>query len=312
MGDNSRFINSLRHILALSLALYLLLGGAYLTLVRQNRARSYNRGVAAIAQAQQFWLEANKDIEMLRTVLANENSNKPFTDNYFIIKALEAVHSKPHKQLLLNDGTSVSVYLRTYFRTSDVNLIAFPGTSRLLVTDKDLLPVNIEVLVAQQDMLLADFLAQTKSQGWALDPLEREKRLNTMPGAISWLLVVNAPGGYEHIITWLSQLLILLSALILLLVPAYVWHDARGRYRRELFWTILAASTNLIGLLIYLLIGRVVATACPECKQAVQDQHKFCPYCRTQIKVECLNCGEPLNKQWRFCAKCGVKPSQSV
>ena len=189
-------------------------------------------------------------------------------------------------------------------------MMPITGNTNLLTIDKDpWLPTTVEVIVAEQDMMLSDFIANGVKPAWALDPLELETSLNSNPGVISWSLMLSAPGGYERALFRVTQLLLMLSSFLILFVPAYVWQDARGRYRGAPLWTAAVALTNIVGLLAYLLFGRVTATSCYECGQAVNDQQKFCPYCRVHLKAECLNCGQPLGRNWRYCAICGTKPN---
>jgi membrane protease subunit (stomatin/prohibitin family) len=46
---------------------------------------------------------------------------------------------------------------------------------------------------------------------------------------------------------------------------------------------------------------------CPDCKQAIPDDSRFCPYCGHQLLVlqKCPSCGKNLPAQARFCSACG-------
>ncbi|MEW6733476.1 MAG: zinc ribbon domain-containing protein [Acidobacteriota bacterium] len=311
MTENSAFLVLIRRLLTAALIIALLLLYIYLGLARYNRANSYQRGLAAIEQAREFWPMLVADIETLRSNIAAEYTNKDASllDNQRFINALDLLTIKQRERIVLAAGVKVSVYARVYVRTKNVYLIPIPGNTNPLNNDVGSWPAaTAEVVAAQQDMLLSDFIASDVEPVWMLDPLEREARLNTNPGVISWALLVNAPGGYEQALAWVSQLLLMLCSFLLLFVPAYVWHDARGRYRWALLWTTTVALTNVCGLLAYLLFGRIPAATCQECRQAVNSQQKFCPYCRTSLKSECNNCGKPMEQQWRYCAGCGTKP----
>jgi membrane protease subunit (stomatin/prohibitin family) len=49
------------------------------------------------------------------------------------------------------------------------------------------------------------------------------------------------------------------------------------------------------------------ASECPECKQAVGADAKFCPHCGHQQVVfdQCARCGKNLTPNARFCSRCG-------
>lgn len=46
---------------------------------------------------------------------------------------------------------------------------------------------------------------------------------------------------------------------------------------------------------------------CPDCRQSIPDDSRFCPYCGHQILVlqKCPSCGKNLPAQARFCSACG-------
>lgn len=49
------------------------------------------------------------------------------------------------------------------------------------------------------------------------------------------------------------------------------------------------------------------AVACPDCRQNIPTDAKFCPYCGHQILVfqQCLQCGKNLPANAKFCLQCG-------
>jgi hypothetical protein len=290
---------------------FLFLLCAYLFLIRQNRAASYKRGIAAIDKALEFWPSLVADIETMRNRIVEEfgQENPSPLRKQKLINALDLMTVKQRERIVLASGVKVSVYAKISVYSNKPHMMPMPGNNYPSKSPKDIwLPSTVEVIAAEQDMLLADFIAKSGRPVWALDSIEVESRLTSNPGVISWTLLVNAPGGYERSISWVSQLLLMQTSLLLLLVPAYVRQDARGRYRRAILWTAIAAATNIIGLLAYLLIGRVADTTCFECGQPTNEDQKFCPYCKTLLKTECLNCGQALSRNWRFCVACGAKP----
>ncbi|RMG67990.1 MAG: SPFH domain-containing protein [Nitrospirae bacterium] len=55
------------------------------------------------------------------------------------------------------------------------------------------------------------------------------------------------------------------------------------------------------------------AQSCPECKNPVPADAKFCPYCGHQIVVfqQCPKCGKNLPPHARFCIRCGTELSKA-
>ncbi|MEN6466034.1 MAG: SPFH domain-containing protein [Syntrophaceae bacterium] len=49
------------------------------------------------------------------------------------------------------------------------------------------------------------------------------------------------------------------------------------------------------------------AASCPDCRQSVPDESRFCPYCGHQIVVfqKCPECGKNLPPKAKFCSACG-------
>jgi len=310
MIKDSAFLVFLRRTLTILLILLLGLLFTYLTLARINKAESYKKGMAAINQSLEFWPKILSQLEALRGTIPISSNQDTLLNNLRFVNLLDSLAAKQKEKILVS-GTKVPVYVRFYLHTTNAHIVPLPGNISTPKQDKDLwLPTTVEVIAAQQDILLADFIDKKSQPTWAIDPLELETRLNNNPGVLSCILVINAPGGQEQTLSWIYQILLMVVSLLIFFVPTYVWYDSRGRYRNVVLWTTLVTVTNIAGLLIYLLAGRVLATSCPECNQAVSEDQKFCPFCRVPLKTECIHCGQPFGSNWQFCASCGHKPTK--
>ncbi|HLZ26487.1 MAG TPA: zinc ribbon domain-containing protein [Chloroflexota bacterium] len=91
--------------------------------------------------------------------------------------------------------------------------------------------------------------------------------------------------------------------------------------------TLLVAVFSLPGLLIYVVLrppktlaqlyedsleeeaflqGIQVHNSCPVCKQRVEPDFIFCPWCQTRLKRTCARCERPLVLRWKMCPFCGT------
>lgn len=90
--------------------------------------------------------------------------------------------------------------------------------------------------------------------------------------------------------------------------------------------TLLVAVFSFPGLLIYVILrppktlaqlyeesleeeaflqGIQVHNSCPVCKQRVEGDFIFCPWCQTRLKRTCAQCDRPLMLRWKMCPFCG-------
>lgn len=310
MTEDSAFLVLLRRTLITLLILLIVCLCSYLLLIRFNKAQSYKRGMASINQTLELWPGVLAQLDTLRgTIKPDSNSNSLLNDQRFST-LLDSIAVKQRERIVVS-GVKVPIYVKFYLHTSNLHIVPLPGNISSEKQEKDSwLPTTVEVIAAQQDILLADFVDQNSQPTWAIDPLELENKINNSPGVLSWVLAINAPGGYEQALHLVYQALLMIISFLVFFVPTYVWYDSKGRYKFATRWTMLVGMTNLAGLLLYLLVGRVLATTCPECHQAVNEKQKFCPYCKVSLKTECRHCGQAFGRNWQFCASCGHKPER--
>jgi hypothetical protein len=125
----------------------------------------------------------------------------------------------------------------------------------------------------------------------------------------------------------------IIAAYLVALWIASVWwtfRDIRAR-TTDIFLqvaaTLLVAVFSFPGLLIYVILrppktlaqlyedsleeeaflqGIQVHNSCPVCKQRVEPDFIFCPWCQTRLKRTCLRCERPLVLRWKMCPFCGI------
>ncbi len=125
----------------------------------------------------------------------------------------------------------------------------------------------------------------------------------------------------------------IIAAYLVALWIASVWwtfRDIRAR-TTDIFLqvsaTLLVAVFSFPGLLIYVILrppktlaqlyedsleeeaflqGIQVHNSCPVCKQRVEPEFIFCPWCQTRLKRTCLRCERPLTLRWKMCPYCGT------
>jgi RNA polymerase subunit RPABC4/transcription elongation factor Spt4 len=104
-----------------------------------------------------------------------------------------------------------------------------------------------------------------------------------------------------------SMIMILLYWLLL---PVWVFLDARRRQTQPLPWALLVLLTNVVGLIVYWIVqtqnGRAApAPACPACGKAVKKGYPYCPWCAAPLVKACRECGKTLEPGWKACPWCG-------
>lgn len=122
-------------------------------------------------------------------------------------------------------------------------------------------------------------------------------------------------------------LLVIVPVIIWVAVSLWVWRDISSRTKNIIaiiFCFLLVLCLPLLGLIIYLLVrphstlqeessmqlfhASVLdhdITSCPECKNLVRKEYKFCPHCSASLKKKCPNCNAEVNPVWNHCVACG-------
>jgi Double zinc ribbon len=140
----------------------------------------------------------------------------------------------------------------------------------------------------------------------------------------------------QELIVQLERILRIIVACVVAfwvaLTIACVWwtfRDIRSRTTDiflQLAATLLVAVFSFPGLLIYAIVrptktlaqlyqesleeeaflqGIQVHNSCPVCKQRVEQDFIFCPWCQTRLKRTCARCDRPLLLRWKMCPFCG-------
>lgn len=48
----------------------------------------------------------------------------------------------------------------------------------------------------------------------------------------------------------------------------------------------------------------ILSEKCFECKKPISKDFKFCPSCKTQVKIECVKCKSLISPKWKNCPYC--------
>jgi len=103
---------------------------------------------------------------------------------------------------------------------------------------------------------------------------------------------------------------------VFLFVLGYVYRDARRRNMNAPLWTllvlVLAPSSLIIGLVIYLLVRDPLPYPCPRCGALVGPRFNFCSSCKCNLHPSCPNCKQEIAETDRFCPNCAyeLKPAE--
>jgi ABC-type Fe3+ transport system permease subunit len=128
----------------------------------------------------------------------------------------------------------------------------------------------------------------------------------------------NAAAATLAMIGIVTGMAIMISAFLFML--GYVYRDARRRNMNATLWTllvlVLAPSSLIIGLVIYLLVREPLPYPCPRCGALVGPRFNFCSNCKCNLHPSCPNCKQEIAETDKFCPNCayelGRKPEEST
>lgn len=114
----------------------------------------------------------------------------------------------------------------------------------------------------------------------------------------------------------LRQFLALLTGTVLalyFLLIGYVNQDAKRRDMGQLLWTLLVIfMPNGIGFLAYFLLRKPLVQTCSRCGERVEKDFHFCAKCGCSLTPSCSQCGQTVSPEYVCCPYCGkVRAAQN-
>ena len=113
------------------------------------------------------------------------------------------------------------------------------------------------------------------------------------------------PGGMTALKAT-AALAMLFFCVYWVLIALWMYRDAAKCRLSPLYWGLIGLFTNLIGLIVYKIYKRSMAT-CPTCGAAQSADHLYCSVCGTQLGTRCESCGCKIGPKDSFCHHCGSK-----
>ena len=95
-----------------------------------------------------------------------------------------------------------------------------------------------------------------------------------------------------------------------LMLPWWVYLDARWRTGKAMPLALFVLLTNFLGWLTYLVIRPEGNQVCPVCVNLLEPSFRVCPYCGWSRAARCHSCGRALRSGWRFCPYCEAPCSE--
>ena len=111
------------------------------------------------------------------------------------------------------------------------------------------------------------------------------------------------PGGMTALKAT-AALAMLFFCVYWVLIALWLYRDAAACKLSPLYWGLIGLFTNLIGLIVYKIYKRSMAS-CPACGGAQSADHLYCSFCGTQLGTRCSDCGAKVGPKDHFCHHCG-------
>jgi hypothetical protein len=137
-----------------------------------------------------------------------------------------------------------------------------------------------------------------------------QERLLTSKGELAgWLLALPRwPGDRRNFLEAAAPIFGLGAffsfVLYSLMLPWWVYLDARPRTTKAVPLALFVFLTNFLGWLTYLVIRPESDRLCPSCDSPLDPGYRLCPMCGWSGASRCHQCGRPARPDWRFCPYC--------
>lgn len=93
---------------------------------------------------------------------------------------------------------------------------------------------------------------------------------------------------------------------IYFLLVGYVNQDAKRRDMGQVLWTLLVIFIpNCIGFLAYFLLRKPLVQFCPKCGDRIEKDFHFCAKCGYELLPSCSSCGHEVGRDYVVCPYCG-------
>ncbi len=131
------------------------------------------------------------------------------------------------------------------------------------------------------------------SKGWNVYTIFNNMRYDTFKYDNKWFDALEGIGIAAFVFFWL-------------LLPIWVFMDARKLDFKPALWGFLVIFTNIIGFIVYLVV-KPEPILCKKCSHVLDNRFVTCPYCGTQNRALCKQCKGILEDTWSICPYCGTE-----